>query len=56
MGKGQEFSEKRRSLVDSGIQPDRQLYFFFQIFSEILRKHYHEFTIKCLHQMKSFLS
>ena len=33
-------------LVDSGIQPDRLLYFFFQIFNEILRRHYHKFTIK----------
>ena len=42
--------------VDNGIQPDRLLYFFFQIFSEILRKRYHEFTINWLRQMKSFLS
>ena len=42
--------------VDSGIQPDRLLYFFFKISSEIQRKHYHELTIIWLHRMKSFLS
>ena len=50
------FLSSRNPRLESDIQWDRLFYFSSLIFSKILRKHYHGFTIEYLHQVKSFLA